>query len=182
MSNLLETLRKETRDLHNSIHEHPILLACQESCLNINEYSNMLKAFYLPWQTLLPAVKKVPIDSLQTCLFKRAEAIQSDLKSLNINPNKLENSDVLLNPSEDELIGICYVLVGSSMGASILQKKIRKNLKTVPISYLSLSPRESGWPILSSYLKTLVSHDYPKAAYAAQNVFRMIHKELSKVN
>lgn len=178
MSDLLTALRQETGVIHNALHEHPILIACQEARLNTQEYIHILKAFYAPWLDLIPAVESVPLPALRTCLATRAKALGNDLDDLNI---KVHTPTQRANFTECELLGICYVLVGSSLGATQLRKSIRSALgPVVPISYMSISPKDAGWPLLAGHLRSLEADQYPKACLAAKNVFECIQMELSK--
>jgi len=66
------------------------------------------------------------------------------------------------------------------MGATQLSKNISESLSgRVPISYLSISPKDSGWFLLSSYLKEQQVKNFPLAIEAAKKAFQSIQDQLS---
>lgn len=180
MSNLLEALRQETRDIHTALHENPILKACQENKLSLSEYVHMLTAFYEPWKKIIPSIEHVPIDDLKPLLVHRHQLLYSDLKALNVDEEILapEETPVL---NQDELLGACYVVIGSSMGATQLSQNVKTALGNQPISYLSMSPKEAGWPLLSGFIKSRDTSDFPETSSYAREVFELIQTELSDV-
>ncbi len=180
MNDLLSALRQETGEIHHTLHGHPLLKACQEELLDIDGYKRMLSAFFLPWQSLFPSIDMVPIQELKPCLTKRYQALNDDRHALNLHqPSADATLQGRSSLSEGEILGMCYALVGSSLGASQLQSNIHAALGPVPLSYMSISPKDAGWPILAGYLRKLQPSAYPKASDAAQNVFRQIQEGLS---
>ncbi len=179
MDNVLQALRLRTKEMHMSLHEHPLLVSCQKGEMNRVEYVQLLKAFYSPWKLITPAISSFPIDSLKENLKQRSEAIRNDLLALEISvdsKDKSKNEDY----TPGELLGISYVIIGSSMGASVLSENIKKSLGiNIPVSYLSMSPKLAGWPTLSSALRELKHEDYPKASEAAVKIFKLIDAELT---
>ena len=179
MENLLDALRHETSKLHQTLHVQPLLKSCQEGTMTKEEYIHLLKAFYSPWKFLAIAIDLVPIAVLRPKLKSRMQAIQEDLMKLNVNQSIFKPITPKLKPSQKELLGMSYVLIGSSMGASMLSAKIKESLGDVPVSYLSMSPKEAGWPELVSELRRLESKDYALALTAACSTFKLIKDELS---
>lgn len=179
MSNLLEKLREETRDLHIALHVHPVLKLCQQQQMNKESYIRLLKAFYSPWKLIVPSISSFPIEALRPKLLLRAEAIQDDLLNLNVDITVFSaiNEKML---DEQELLGMAYVVVGSSMGASMLSASILASLGNVPISYLSMTPKKAGWPELSATLRNNNTADHSVATSAAVSTFSLIQTQLSK--
>lgn len=178
MESLLDTLRHETTEIHQTLHKNPILKACQEGTINKRQYIHLLKAFHQPWAILSPAIQAVPIVSLRPKLHLRIQAIQTDLKQLNIHENGATLTAQQDVYTESKLLGMCYVLIGSSMGASILSKNVTTSLSDVPVSYLSMTPKEAGWPELVTTLRNLDSSKYAAASTAAIDTFKLIHTNL----
>ena len=179
MDNLLETLRYETSQLHQGLHVHPILKSCQEGTISKTEYLHLLKAFYSPWKTLAPAIDIVPIEALKPKLQSREQAIRDDLMKLNVDQKIFDPIIPQPTISMEELLGMCYVLVGSSMGGSILSAKIKETLGDVPVSYLSMSPKDAGWPELVGKLRSLKSEGFSGASIGACAAFEKIDNELT---
>lgn len=179
MENLLTLLRKETTELHHALHQHPVLQACQKGMMDQNDYLHLLKAFYHPWKQLAPNIDSVPIASLKPKLKLRSAAIQSDLTKLKIDQNFLDATTIKKTLNKGSLLGICYVMIGSSMGAGMLSASIKKSLGDVPISYLSMTPKEAGWPELVGSLRALDADDYSEAGTAALETFKLIQDQLN---
>ncbi len=179
MENLLSKLREETTELHLALHQHPVLQACQEGTMDRAAYIHLLKAFYSPWKLLSPAIDSVPIAALKPKLQFRAKAIHHDLVHLKVDQKVLKLTNPQKTLTKEKLLGICYVLIGSSMGAGMLSASIKASLGDVPVSYLSMTPKEAGWPELVGSLRTLEAKDYPTAAGAAVDIFQLIQDQLS---
>lgn len=175
MSNLLDTLRQQTSKKHMALHEHPLLKACQMQKMDTAGYIRLLTAFYSPWKLVLPNLSSVPIEPLRSKLELRGKAIQKDLLELGISTEHSTETKV----SEGKLLGICYVVIGSSMGAAMLSTSIRNSIGDVPVSYLSMTPKQAGWPELSSSLRLLHKDDYPEAGIGALETFAQIDYQLS---
>lgn len=178
MNNLLEALRENTKHIHKALHKNPILKACQEEELKLNGYIQMLTAFYEPWKKILPSIELIPFNSLKPYLVERANLLQNDLKILKVEPSKLEPNKTQIT-DKGELLGMCYVVIGSSMGAIQLSQNIKASLGDQPVSYLSMSPKEAGWPMLSKYLREQQENDFQNACSAAINAFEQIQLKLS---
>lgn len=179
MKNLLTRLRQETTELHLALHQHPVLQACQKGTMDRAAYIHLLKAFYSPWKILSPAIATVPIPSLRPKLNFRAKAIQHDLVHLKVDKKFFESTPPQPRLSKEELLGICYVMIGSSMGAGMLSASIKASLGNVPVLYLSMTPKEAGWPELVGSLRTLDAKDYADTAIAAVDTFQLIQDQLS---
>ena len=179
MLDLLTALRRATDDAHQALHAHPLLVACLADRLDEGGYRRMLQAFYAPWQTFLPRVGAVPLRALQPGLIHRAQALRADLTTLGIDPPTAEEPGHKLPAGEDALLGACYVLVGSSLGATLLRAHVKAALPTAPHAYFSISPREAGWPLLLAHLRTLAARHHPTALPAANGVFQHIQTALS---
>ncbi len=182
MRNLLDMMRQETTELHHALHEHPLLMSCQQGTMNKAEYVHLVSSFYKPWQLLIPSIDQVPINSLVPKLHARANAIRDDLNFLHVEKSIVEIGIPVSTLSKDKLLGMCYVLIGSSLGASMLCAKIKDTLGDVPMSYLSMSPKEAGWPELVGALRSLDVEKFASAPAAACDTFALIGKELSKLN
>lgn len=179
MQNLLVALRAGTKGIHSALHENKILKRCQENQLVLSEYVGMLLAFYQPWKKLMASIELIPVDNLSPLLIRRHKLLYDDLIALGVDEKELaiyKKEPVSL----DDLLGMCYVVIGSSMGASLLSQNIKTSLGNQPVSYLSMSPKQAGWPLLSSYLSSQESIDYPKASETAEETFKLIEAYLSK--
>ena len=181
METLLDKLRRDTTILHQELHKHPLLISCQNGTLKKKEYSQVLRAFYQPYKLLIPVIDEILIDTLIPKLKNRIQAIHSDLEDLEIDHEvaALESPKSAL--SKDATLGVCYVVIGSSMGAAMLSAKISEAISNVPVTYLSMTPKEAGWPELVSALRSYDAENYPLAADAACHSFKLISDALSIV-
>ena len=182
MVSLLHALRQATRTQHECLHHHPLLVACQERRLNLAQYGTMLRAFYAPWQYLLPAIDQLPLSEIKPHLIQRASLIENDLAELNIPCTALKKSEKLQCLNADECLGIAYVLLGSSLGATTLVECIKTSLPDAPIRYMSHSPKAAGWPLLVHFLQAQNAEQNPGTVRAAQNTFGMIEAALEEVD
>ncbi|WP_010178196.1 biliverdin-producing heme oxygenase [Aquimarina agarilytica] len=179
MENVLTKLRQETSKIHQELHEDPLLKSCEQGLMNKSEYIQMLKAFYSPWKRISPFIANVPIEALKTKLEHRNQAIRKDLYELNVEPSFLELTTDIQNIDEDILLGISYVLIGSSMGGTILSEKIKSSMGDVPLSYMSMTPKEAGWPELVAQLRVLDAKKHTSITIAAIETFKAIQTELT---
>lgn len=180
MENLLSKLRQETTAIHVELHEHPLLKSCQEGTMTRKDYVHLLKAFYAPWKILTPRIESVPIIAIRSKLLMRAEAIQNDLVALGVDQQITELGEKNDVYSQQELLGMCYVVIGSSMGAAVLSKSIKATFnENIPASYLSMTSKEAGWPELAAELRILDAKEYSEAPKAALDTFKLIHSELT---
>jgi len=178
MHSILNELRQETKDIHLELHKNPILERCQKNKLDLSDYVQMLLAFYQPWKKLMNSLDDVPIADLKPILVKRHQLLYNDLIALSVDerplaPEKSEKS------SPGQLLGMCYVVIGSSMGATQLSQNVKETLGNQPVSYLSMSPKEAGWPLLSKFLSSNETSDYPKASTSARKTFELVETYLS---
>ena len=113
------------------------------SQLSQSEYLKMLIAFLSPWQSLMPFLKQLPEKSLQSCLENKFKALENDIKVLS--PNELPEIPFIdikhSNETIDSVLGYCYVVVGSSLGAQVLSEKVNMALPGAPKAYLFSFPR-----------------------------------------
>lgn len=179
MRTLLEALRAETGPLHQALHHHPVMRACQQGGLDRGGYVRMLRAFDRSWSGLRPQIASVPWAPLRSALQGRARALRDDLEALDGVEAVEADAVVDLVPDPGAWLGESYVLVGSSLGARQLQDSVRGALGAdVPMSYLSMSPRAAGWPRLVARLRSLSAVDYPHACAAACRTFEAIQAAL----
>lgn len=177
MDTLLDHLRLATRSQHQALHQHPLLLACQENRLDIHDYGNILSAFYYPWQLLEPCINKISITDLQICLKERFRLLNNDLQVLGV--NKSHHKPLLCLTTADACLGVAYVLVGSSLGARILASHIKTALPNASMYYMSQSATAAGWPLLARHLQKHVANQHPETITMAQNTFNIIEQMLN---
>ena len=175
---LLNALRTETSEVHTALHLHPIMLACQEKRITLSEYHHMLRAFQAPWLMLSSCISEFPIQNLKAFLKTRADTLNNDIEQLETETAPNTTKTTHLSSSQDSLLGIAYVLVGSSMGASLLRKCLHAALPDAPMRYMSMTAQESGWPLLATELGELETHTFPGACKAASDTFAFVNQQL----
>ena len=201
MANLLEALRQHTTDIHQAMHRHPLLEACVAKRLDQQGYRHLLRAFYTPWVAVAPHIATLAIPALKAGLNLRLKALREDLIALGVDiervdVERVDVKDVELEPvavqaaeanapspifnTPDQYLGACYVLVGSTLGATTLKECVHHTNSALPLGYLSVTPQQAGWPPLVAHLKAMPAGAHPEVCTAAQQTFQMIYSQLGE--
>ncbi|MEM6641048.1 MAG: biliverdin-producing heme oxygenase [Pseudomonadota bacterium] len=116
---VLESLRKRTTDVHNRLHGHPVLVDLTSNTLTSECYVRALRAL----ERFHESVERALDPSETTFVF--SPAIGRDLDALRAGANPLPACPALPRvTSDDEALGVGYVLEGSAMGGQLIARSV----------------------------------------------------------
>ncbi len=154
MADLIDELRRQTRLAHDRLHVHPFMTEVFERRLSTVSYADFLSTFVGPWRALDSALK-APQDprvrAIADCAFSRTEHLLADLRDLGTQTGK---SDEERPKGEMAALGYAYCLIGSSMGAPLLRRRVREQCPEAPLRYLGRSAKAAAWPNFMKLLKS----------------------------
>jgi heme oxygenase len=123
--NHLEQLRSDTRGVHERLHEHPVLSPLIASHVTLRDYGLVLWAFERFYQNLYHAIA----EQTFALASERLRLIREDLIAIRFANNPLPECTYLqYGPSHDELLGVQYVIIGSSLGGTMIARNIEARL------------------------------------------------------
>ena len=123
-SNLAQ-MRSATKDVHERLHEHPILSFLTTSHLTLPHYMRVLYSFERFYENLHRAFRSRQLD----IIGHKLNLIRQDLRSLALAPNPLPACEYIsATASKSRIMGIEYVILGSALGATMIAKNIEKQL------------------------------------------------------
>lgn len=180
--NILQDLKEQTRPQHESIESSLDLL---RSDLSFDEYIHLLErfyGFYLPVEKLLLAQdsdydnrQKIPLLAQDLIFFNR------ELESVPVMPSEL----LSLNTKE-EVLGLLYVIEGSTLGGQVLRQHFQKKfeLDEKGISFFTGYGRETGpmWKEFQQKLKNSLQEqglDQTAIIDSAQKSFQILEHWLT---
>jgi heme oxygenase len=146
MSNasLAAWLKRETREAHHRIDQHPALKPLIRRDLTLAEYTTALSALYAPVEGL----EKVLSSGLVTLgvdypLIQRAALLKADLHQLG--QRERVGGPTAPTPSGlASLVGMLYVLEGSRLGGAMIARHVSHVLGgQVPLRFFSTYPLEA---------------------------------------
>ena len=174
---VLEHLRKATHELHENLHNHPILKSITNGSIIKTDYTKLLLSFYQIWNRLQPNFSSDNLDFFRPNLEKRMELLKLDLHDLGLKniEKKLVNDSKF---TDSQAIAASYILLGSSLGAKELRKNIETTLPDVPCRYFKMTPKEAGWPRLTKKFSHLMLSDFPHVGIDGKFIFRQIESQL----
>lgn len=129
---ILEKLRKNTSDAHRNLESLPLLKPLSSGPITVDVYINILKRFYGYFNPVEVLIRK--FDDLYACLpdldeRRTSHLILHDLKCLNANYDHLPKCmDLPKITSTANAFGALYVLEGSTLGGSIISRRINDTL------------------------------------------------------
>ena len=126
---LLELLRQETYAAHGAMHEHPLLKRLLKSPVSLHSYQALLLAYRDIYGNLEPLIiQQLNSGELNFCYQDRLKTpwLIQDLNYWNVNsPSTEKRLPVcdLVKRDVGALIGILYVVEGSTLGARMINEK-----------------------------------------------------------
>lgn len=161
MTGLLHgNLRERSAAAHREVEAHPLLRDLLQPTLTRAHYVTVLSAF-LGWYATLEAWLRPAADALSArwtpCAWRyrpRVPALERDLAQL------CDRTDVLAAPplacasGASALIGVLYVVEGSSLGGRVIAGRVRASLgPSVPVGHF-LAPGSASWPAFLDMIGT----------------------------
>lgn len=143
-------------------------------------YIAMLRAFLFVWERVNTDIDWQNANSLKPCVEARREALRGDLRSLVGIDDTSQNSFSTKFNEYEYALGYCYVLIGSSLGATQLLKDVQACLPDVSVNYLQFSPKQAGWFVCRDLLETNSIKKRNQICTAAQQAFTLINEKLTE--
>ena len=173
---VLQELRITTHDVHERLHNHPMLLNLITENLTRNDYLWALRSFERFYESLNGLIGFELIQEKLTL-------IRQDTDFLGSKKNPLPQCAYFKNEYDpNHTLGVKYVIIGSALGGSLISKNIEKRLKLEPgngNSYFGSSPdiARKHW---KNYQLTLEKEctNIQNCSEAALNIFEMLEKWL----
>lgn len=154
VTSALAELRSVTNDVHERLHNHPVLSCLTKSDLTLRDYMWTLFAFERFYHNIF-----IALDCSDFGFFdSKYRLINKDLKALRFKENPLPKCQYLQYEGvPDQILGVKYVMIGSSLGGALISKNIEKQLhlnQDNGNSFFGSSPKKIGigW---NSFLETL---------------------------
>jgi len=131
---ILEKIKSQTRQYHDNIEKLAYSNQIMNGSLNLEQYKSLISANYIFNKVV--EEKLVSIEELKNYelleIDKRRKTayLENDLVSININKNDLFKYEQNLSVEISnifEAIGYLYLLEGSTLGGSVILKKIKRN-------------------------------------------------------
>lgn len=145
MPGLRAVLKRATEDVHNAVHEIPVLKRLAKGELSRDEYGQLMEQYFQYFRGLDPVIESatralVP-NEFDYCYQPRAELVRNDLLELGFSDRWLSQS----LPSEPQpkiddlgsLAGVVYVIDGSAIGG--------RQLSFAAQQILAAGPGDSYW-------------------------------------
>lgn len=123
---VLPALREATNAVHERLHVHPVTSVLVSPSLNEADYIKALRAFF----GFHKAVEATS-GTLPTVydIVHKSRLIESDLKTLKADiASQAPCPPVALGQSANDLLGMMYVVEGSSLGGRVIAKNIARVL------------------------------------------------------
>lgn len=123
----IDALRRRTRDIHQRLHDHPLLAPLTRPTLTRAQYVLALRALQRFHESVEAALTPTP----HALVF--SPAIVQDLVELGAGTNPLPASPPFDTPLDrDEQLGIQYVLEGSALGGRVIARHVAQTLGWSP--------------------------------------------------
>ena len=125
-------LREATHDQHIRLHKHPLLATIMQPNYQLSDYHKLLLAYFELYQFVEARIQQYLNDHTVNFSYKERSKLPwlvNDLAFFHIKPIACNNLSLpVLNfphiTSLGQLVGILYVLEGSTLGASHMAQKL----------------------------------------------------------
>lgn len=154
---ILEQLRKQTRPVHLALENQPLLKRLQSSQLTDTEYGQLLQsmlAFYQALESeLVPAteslLKRHPDPDYR--YLPRAPLLANDCRALGcVSSSYIQPPiELQLDGSGAHLLGVLYVVEGSTQGGRIISRHLANTLGVSEhsgASFFNIHQWDNSWP------------------------------------
>jgi len=169
-------LATRTRKVHLVLHRHPWISLLGSPALTLWQYGAILSAYHrFHVHVDMTAAENASAPALS--LRPARERLKADIDCLDLHEDSgLANPVPLSLSSSRQVLGALYVLHGSSFGASVLNRNVRKVLPAAPRHYLGAGADRDCWEQLNQELERhsedeLARHDILDGARATFQAF-----------
>lgn len=178
LKSLRSHLKETTRSAHQQAEEAVGLNRWLESKETYANYLEKLWQWHAAYEPAIVAQLPTPAKAFAV---DRLPQLKADLQALGRNVSTPPQADVKFATPE-AAIGAWYVVLGSSMGGSIIAKTAQKRLGDVPTKFLAdPTVMRSAWPGFVGYLSTFVDPSrFATGEEGANLMFKSMQNHFSK--
>lgn len=154
----LDCLRAVTSEAHQALHVHPFMLEHFDQGLTRDAYVGFLSLFRGLWLDLehaLLTMKHEPmLEPVHTSTSAKSPLLERDLLALGAvpEPHDAPGDPLLQARDPHHVLGYAYTLIGSSMGATQLLKRVHTQHPLFPTHYLAAPHARDEWRHLHRHL------------------------------
>jgi len=200
---LADRLKTETAEAHLQAEKHPLMAQMLSGRLPAEQFLGYYSQLYLAHQWLEQAIGRAPVTSDPLDMLRptddghHSHLLASDLAAAGVNvagimpgpavANLIASFSPLSDRLDPQLVGMRYVLEGSTNGNRMIAPHLRKAYASTgnPLTYLdpygeSQRPR---WQAFRAALNTIKPQDHDAVLKGATAMFHLIHdiaQDLSK--
>lgn len=126
---LFEKLKIQTLSQHKDIEQHVPILRPGFSREEYRAYLERLLGFYGPVEERFKNLDPAWVEALELEKRKKTHLLKSDIQALGGVPSSTSSlKEVPATDSAAQIVGLLYVLEGSTLGGQILKKRLKENL------------------------------------------------------
>lgn len=166
-------LKRETREHHHRVDQHPVLKPLLAPTLTTGEYARALSALYAPIAGLEQVLSTgLNAHHIEYAFTKRAGVLAADIQQLGRQEASPYVADAPANVAST--IGMLYVLEGSRLGGVMIARHVTAVLgNQVPLRFLTAQPLHDEqwaafWHLAEHYCEASA---WPAVREGAQQAF-----------
>ena len=180
MDNLHTALKEQTQEAHTKLNKLTILASIVSDSITEHQYENLISAYYSIYENIENAIHEYvnTHPTVYSIVYKK-EWLAEDLRQ---SPKQIE-SFFKIN-SFEELLGVMYVIEGSTLGNQFLIKKLEPRLKDSYSLRFFHSYGESTrqrWEDFLYFLNTSTNLNQTQVITAANNTFSYFYNVLESL-
>lgn len=179
-------LRARTHDVHQQLHLHSNFVALFDGTIRLPQYTELLQrfhGFYEPLESAIDAaLERTSTLSAGFTYAHRTALLERDLANLGFTAGQIAQNprcaSVAKSVTPDTVAGVLYVIEGSTLGASLIDRAAQKILPDSATHgrnfwAWSRAHNTQRWAAINAYLDHLERSGHPLDAivFGAQNTF-----------
>jgi len=132
-----ERIKSATTTDHQNAEKHSYGKEIMSRTLTKDQYGHLLIANYRyikPWEDQWSETT-FDTTALQLDMRKKTSLLEDDMRSLGIDPTKIETTPLETSASYAEFMGRMYVIEGSTMGGAVIVKQLGLNPNLEGLSF-----------------------------------------------
>lgn len=179
-------LREATRDAHAHAEAAPAMAALLAGTLDVHRYRRLLASLhghFVRWERERGAFLRSAGTAAGWCYASRAALLADDLRIPAPARSMLPDRWPQAEPAQSW--GELYVIEGATLGARILERRLRETLPDAPRAYFSLgSDDPSHWPRFERALERALAdpRTHAAAVAGALRAFADITRALERID